>query len=112
MAGSTKTEANAPEFSMSAEELMDSAKEQQEQLVEVQQIENTPFQRLKHKGKLYLALGKYRLTEELETEEELTREVMDESWFRIMQVADIMAREAIKEIEEKIKKMEEKLNGN
>ena len=62
MVRNTKTKANAPEFSISDEELMDSAKKQKEQLVKETPIEGTPFKRLEHKGKLYLALGKYRLS--------------------------------------------------
>ena len=77
MVRNTKTKANAAEFSMSDEELMDSAKEQKEQLVKETPIDVTPFKRLEHKGKLYLALGKYRLSEGLETEEELKNNLMN-----------------------------------
>ena len=112
MVRNKEAKANAAEFSMSDEELLDSAKEQKEQLVKETPIEGTPFKRLEHKGKLYLALGKYRLSEGLETEEQLKEEIEDASWLRIMQIADIMAKEAIKELEEKFKKLEDKLNGN
>jgi len=79
------------------------------QLIEQKIIEGTPFNINKVNDKWFLALGKYRLTELLETEEEAREEAKDASWFRIMQVIQIVINEDKKksdkepEIENQIK---------
>lgn len=60
------------------------------QLIEYVQIENTPFTAVKDQGRWYLTMGKYRLTEELESKEAAIKEGANESWWRIMQIIRIM----------------------
>lgn len=61
-----------------------------DQLVEIKPIEDTPFTAVKAGDKWFLALGKYRLTEPLESEEACIESTQDASWGRIMQVIQIM----------------------
>lgn len=61
-----------------------------EQLVEQIPIKDTPFTALKFDGKWYLAMGKYRLTHELNNYQACVREAKDASWNRILQVIQIM----------------------
>jgi len=67
------------------------------QLVETIKVEDTPFQILKWDEKYYLTLGKYRLTEALDTEEQAREEVNNVSWFRLLQVMHIVVKEEINE---------------
>lgn len=67
------------------------------QLVEQIKIEGEPFTILKWDDKYYLTLGKYRLTEALETEEQAREEVHNVSWFRILQVLHIVVKEELNE---------------
>lgn len=55
--------------------------------------EGTPFDIIKLDNKYMLYLGKYRLTEPLETYEEARKEVKDTSWIRIMQIIQAMIEE-------------------
>lgn len=63
------------------------------QLVERIEVEDSPFTILKWENKYYLCLGKYRLTEALNTEIEAREEVLNVSWFRILQVMHIVVKE-------------------
>lgn len=63
------------------------------ELVEIKPIEETPFTAVKAGENWFLALGKYRLTEPLPTEEACKEEAKDASWLRIMQIIKIMIQE-------------------
>lgn len=65
-----------------------------EELVKVTEIEETPFACLKIEDNYYLVLGKYRLTQAMESEEAVQVAATDASWHRIMQVCSIMIAES------------------
>lgn len=65
------------------------------QLVETIPIENEPFIILKWDEKYYLCLGKYRLTEALDSEEEAREQVYNVSWYRLLQVMHAVVAEEI-----------------
>ena len=70
-----------------------SAKYSNEQLVEMEGIPDTPFTAVKVDNKWFLTMGKYRLTEPLQSLEECEKGAFDTSWFRIMQIIGIMMEE-------------------
>ena len=84
-----------------------------EELLKVTQIEDTPFACLKNDDKYYLVLGKYRLTQELKSEEECKEAATDASWNRIMQICAIMIAESdeIIDIKKEIEELKNKLNN-
>lgn len=63
------------------------------QLVERINIKETPFEAVKFDEKWYLIMGKYRLTEGLNAFEDVGNQAFDTSWFRIMQIIQIMIDE-------------------
>lgn len=65
-----------------------------EELVKSIPIPGTPFTKVKYDDKWFVAFGKYRLTEPLQTEEEADAAASDNSWFRIMQVIQAMIDES------------------
>lgn len=62
-------------------------------LVEREEIKNTPFTAVKFEDKWFLTMGKYRLTDGLASKEDVINEAKDASWFRIMQIIQIMIDE-------------------
>ena len=90
----------------------DFVNEKSEELVKVTPIEDTPFGILKAVDKYCLVLGKYRLTENLGSEEAVREEATNTSWERIMQIAAIMVSESdeIKSIKQELETIKEKLN--
>lgn len=66
------------------------------QLVETLMVEDTPFTILKWDEKYYLCLGKYRLTEALDSKEQAMEEVNNASWFRMLQIIHAVVHEEIK----------------
>ena len=74
------------------------------QLVQQIPIEGTPFTAVKLEDYWFLTMGKYRLTEKLKSLEECKEEAKDASWYRIMQIINIMIKEN-KEQEEQLKQM-------
>lgn len=83
-----------------------------EELVKVTPIEETPFGVLKAGDKYCLVLGKYRLTENLGSEEAVREEATNTSWERIMQICSIMVSESedIADIRAELKTIRETLN--
>lgn len=63
------------------------------QLVEQHPIKDTPFSAVKFEDKWFLTLGKYRLTNQLNSKKECETEAKDASWIRIMQVIKIVIQE-------------------
>lgn len=61
-----------------------------EQLVEYFPVKDTPFTVAKNGKEWYVLMGKYRLTEAMETKEEAMRDAKGTKWMRIMQVIQIM----------------------
>ena len=98
----TKTNTNTNEF----------VNEKSEELIKVTPIEETPFGILKAVDKYCLVLGKYRLTENLGSEEAVREEATNTSWERIMQIAAIMVSESdeITSIKKELETIKEKLN--
>lgn len=56
------------------------------ELLETNQVENTPFTIVKHDNKYFGVLGNHRITELFETKEECETELKDINWNRVMQV--------------------------
>ncbi len=56
------------------------------ELVEVKPIPNTPFAAVKVDTGWFLCIGKYRLSEILDSEEAVIEDAKDTSWDRLMQV--------------------------
>lgn len=67
--------------------------ENAEQLLERHPIENTPFQAVRYEDEWYLLMGKYRLTEGLETLEDVISEAGNTSWNRLLAIMHIMIKE-------------------
>lgn len=84
---------NSTSFEMSDEELI-TRSEKNEELVKIVDIEETPFKAVKADGKWFLSMGKYRLTEPLETEQECREAATDASWWRILTLMQVMIRES------------------
>lgn len=63
------------------------------ELLQQEQIEGTPFTAVRLDDKWFLTMGKYRLSEPTKTFEEVLEEAKDASWFRIMQLIQIMIEE-------------------
>lgn len=79
------------------------------QLLEQVPINDTPFTAIRMEDKWFLALGKYRLTNQLGSLEECKAEAQDASWIRIMQIMKIVIQEheAEKQLNETITKQKE-----
>lgn len=60
------------------------------ELIEKHLIGGTPFTAIRVDDKWFLALGKYRLTEPLESLEECIEQSKADNWTRIMQVINVM----------------------
>lgn len=71
-----------------------------EELLEQIPVENTPFTVIRQEKDYFVVMGKYRLTEKLETKEQALEAALDESWFRLMQIMRIMIEEYAKEKKE------------
>lgn len=56
------------------------------EIIETNQIENTPFTIVKHDEKYFGVLGNHRITELFETKEECEAELKEINWNRVMQV--------------------------
>ena len=63
------------------------------ELIEQKPINETPFTAVRVDEKWFLALGKYRLTEPLPSEEACLEEAKDSSWLRLMQIVKIVILE-------------------
>lgn len=55
--------------------------------------ENTPFDIIKFDNKYMVYMGKYRLSEPMETYEQAVEDIKDTSWIRIMQIMQAMIEE-------------------
>lgn len=88
---------------------------QSKHLVEQVEIEGTPFKAIRYNEQWFLALGKYRLTNEpLKTLEDVKEEAKDASWHRIMQVVGIMIENwhELKDLNATIDKQQLKIDSN
>lgn len=63
------------------------------QILEQKPIEGTPFTAVRHLDKWFLTMGKYRLTGKLNSFDECVEQSKDASWYRIMQIINIMIME-------------------
>lgn len=63
------------------------------QIIEKIDIENTPFTAVKADQEWFIMMGKYRLTKGIKSKDEALAAGLDESWWRIMQVIQIMIDE-------------------
>lgn len=66
-----------------------------EQLTDIKPIQDTPFVAIRVHDKHFLALGKYRLTELLDSYEEVEKETTHITWNRLTQVIAIICNEEI-----------------
>lgn len=64
-----------------------------EKLIERVEIEETPFTAIKNNEEWFLTMGKYRLTQGMQTLEEVKDNATNTDWFRIMQIIGIMIEE-------------------
>lgn len=65
----------------------------EKQLLEQYPIKDTPFTAVKFEDKWFLTMGKYRLTEKLNSKKECEEAAKDASWIRIMQIIKIVIQE-------------------
>lgn len=85
-------------------------------LVEVVDIEGSPFKAIKNEKEWHVVLGRYRLTEALESFEKCKEDAQRTDWNRLIQVMTIVAdnsqvtMEALREIQE-MQEKGGKLNG-
>ncbi|AXH74113.1 MAG: hypothetical protein [Microviridae sp.] len=63
------------------------------ELFEQKPIKDTPFTAVRMDDKWFLTMGKYRLSEPIETLEQCEESANDASWMRILQVINIMIKE-------------------
>lgn len=70
-------------------------------LVEVKQIADTPFTAVRNEDKWFLALGKFKLSQTVGSEEEVIEMSKDTSWSRLMNIMFIVATDAITEYHDK-----------
>lgn len=71
----------------------DKQKSNSKELIEKIEIEKTPFTAIRQDDKWFLTMGRYRLTQPLDSKEEALAAGVDESWWRIMQIIKIMITE-------------------
>ena len=64
-----------------------------EELAKVTEIEDTPFTVVRVDDKYFLALGRWRLCEPVESEEEARAEADDMSWNRLLSIMTAVAEE-------------------
>lgn len=63
------------------------------ELLEQKEIPETPFKAVRMEDKWFLTLGKYRLTEPMQTFEQISDDAHRADWTRIMQIINIMILE-------------------
>jgi len=56
------------------------------EIIETNQVENTPFTIVKHEEQYFGVLGNHRITELFNTKEECEAELKDINWNRVLQV--------------------------
>lgn len=82
------------------EELMQGASEQTKKLANYEKLENTPFTLAEldtEEGiKWYVLMGKYRLSEAMETKEKAEEDAERQDWERLLQIIQIMIEANIK----------------
>lgn len=69
------------------------SRSESEQLIEQIPVEGTPFTVVKVEDKWFLAMGKYRLTEPMESKAQALGAAEDKSWFRIIQIIMIIIKQ-------------------
>lgn len=72
-----------------------------DQILEQKPIEGTPFHTVRMDNKYFLAIGKYRLTEPTENEEDAIEASQTMTWNRLIAVMAIIAQEEAKEAAQK-----------
>lgn len=80
-----------------------------EQLVQQELIEGTPFTLVNHDTQYFIALGQYRVTPPT-TKEEALKTVQDLSWFNLINIMSIVAQETYKNLNHE-KETKTKTNG-
>lgn len=80
-------------------------------LIEAVPIDGTPFTAIRTDQVWFLTLGKYRLSEKLNTLQEVKDEALNSSWIRVMQIMRIVVEEYHheKELEKTIDRQQTKL---
>lgn len=63
------------------------------ELIENEKIEKTPFSAVRVDNQWFLTMGKYRLTEQLQTKEQVLKDAERSDWDRVLQVIAIMIEE-------------------
>lgn len=65
--------------------------------MEMEKIEDTPFTAVKYGDNWFLTMGKYRLTEPIDSKEAVMEMAQDTTWMRLLQVIKIMIDESREE---------------
>lgn len=63
------------------------------ELLENIEIEGKPFNAIRMEDKWFLAMGKYRLTEPMNSLEEVLEDAERSDWYRVMQIMNIVIKE-------------------
>lgn len=63
------------------------------ELVEKIEIEDTPFTAIRIEDVWFLTMGKYRLSEPMQTKKEVLEDAQRADWWRIMAIINIMIKE-------------------
>lgn len=81
------------------------------ELTEVIRIEDTPFSAVRIENKYFLAMGKYRLTDLVDTYQEIEQNVHNITWNRLTQVIAIICDEEISKAKNSQKLITEEFNN-
>lgn len=65
------------------------------EILEILPIKDSPFSAVRVDTKFFLALGRYRLTQLLESFEDCEAEASNASWHRLLQVIEIVLEERL-----------------
>lgn len=67
--------------------------QENEMLTEVKEIKGSPFVAVKHGDLWFVALGKYRISDDLPSYDACVKDIEDVSWMRILAVMTVVAKE-------------------
>lgn len=82
------------------------------EILEIEQIDGTPFTAVRFHNEWHLCMGKYRLSEALETKEQVIEDSKRADWWRIMAIIKIMITEDKNETQNPEVANQTKLNIN
>jgi len=83
------------ESSLKNTNLQDKQESTSNELLEKVPIEDTPFTAIRFENKWFLTMGKYRLTEPVDTLEAVQIDAQRADWYRVMQIINLMIEEKL-----------------